>query len=80
MKIPAQKEDAAGASNGGDGRLLGLALEEFRRLGDFTTKPRVLLISGIAVLVGTAGAFVGLALLDLIRFFTNIAYRPVLAV
>ncbi|MGH8181952.1 MAG: chloride channel protein, partial [Steroidobacteraceae bacterium] len=49
-------------------------------MGDFTTKPRVLVISAIAVLVGTAGAITGLILLDLIRFFTNIAYfgRPTL--
>src|SRR6185312_14559692 len=80
MMIPGRKEDEEGASKGGDGRLLDLALDEVRRLGDFTTKPRVLLISGIAILVGTAGAIVGLVLLDLIRFFTNIAYfgRPTL--
>jgi H+/Cl- antiporter ClcA/predicted transcriptional regulator len=81
MKIPAQKiEDSDGASSGGEARLLGLALEEVRRLGDFTTKPRVLLITGIAILVGTAGAIAGLILLDLIRLVTNIAYfgRPTL--
>jgi chloride channel protein, CIC family len=52
-----------------------------RRLGDFTTRPRVLVITGIAIVVGTAGALTGLALLELIRFFTNIAYfgRPTLA-
>lgn len=32
-------------------------------MGDFTTKPRVLLISAIAILVGTAGAITGLVLL-----------------
>jgi CIC family chloride channel protein len=74
--IPARKED--GASKGGDGRLIEVALEEVRRLGDFTTQPRVLLITAIAVLVGTAGAIAGLVLLDLIRLVTNIAYfaRP----
>ncbi|MGH8270648.1 MAG: hypothetical protein ACRES1_11310, partial [Steroidobacteraceae bacterium] len=74
MTLPAQKKDSEGASGGGEGRLIGLALDEVRRLGDFTTKPRVLLISGIAILVGTAGAISGLVLLDLIRLFTNIAY------
>jgi chloride channel protein, CIC family len=64
-------------SNGG---ILGAALEEFQRLGDFTTRPRVLLIAAIAVLVGTAGTISGVILLDLIRFFTAIAYfgRPTL--
>src|SRR6185312_11763209 len=78
--IPEQKEDAEDGSEGGEGRLLNLALDEVRRMGDFTTKPRVLVISGIAILVGTAGAITGLILLDLIRFFTNIAYfgRPTL--
>jgi len=80
MVIRERKEDEEGASKGGDGRLLDLALDEVRRMGDFTTKPRVLLISAIAILVGTAGAISGLVLLDLIRFFTNIAYfgRPTL--
>jgi len=60
--------------------MLRVAFEEVRRLGDFTTKPRVLVVSGIAIGVGTAGAITGLVLLDLIRFFTNIAYfgRPTL--
>jgi H+/Cl- antiporter ClcA/CBS domain-containing protein len=45
-----------------------------RRLGDFTTDPRVLVISAIAVLVATAGVLAGAALLALIRLVTNIAY------
>jgi chloride channel protein, CIC family len=43
-------------------------------LGDFTTRPRVLLISAIAFVVGTAGVIAGVALLDLIRLCTNLAY------
>ena len=80
MTIPGPEADAEGASQAGESRLLGAALAEVRRLGDFTTRPRVLLISAIAILVGTAGAITGLILLDLIRFFTNIAYfgRPTL--
>lgn len=74
MKTPARKDDSDGSSSGGDGRLLGLALEEVRRLGDFTTQPRVLLISGIAIVVGAAGALAGLVLLELIRLVTNFAY------
>jgi CIC family chloride channel protein len=65
---------------GSNGGILGAALEEFQRLGDFTTRPRVLLIAAIAVLVGTAGTLGGVILLDLIRFFTAMAYfgRPTL--
>jgi chloride channel protein, CIC family len=44
------------------------------RLGDFTTRPRVLIVAGIAVIVGTAGFIAGVLLLDLIRLFTGIAY------
>jgi CIC family chloride channel protein len=67
-----------GGRNGG---ILGTALEELQRLGDFTTRPRVLLIAGIAILVGTAGTIAGLILLDLIRLVTGLAYfgRPTLA-
>jgi chloride channel protein, CIC family len=43
-------------------------------LGDFTTRPRVVLVAGIAVIVGTAGFIAGVLLLDLIRLFTNLAY------
>jgi H+/Cl- antiporter ClcA/CBS domain-containing protein len=45
-----------------------------RRLGDFTTSPRVLVIAAIAVVVATASVFAGIALLDLIRLSTNLAY------
>ncbi|HVW57756.1 MAG TPA: chloride channel protein [Rhizobiaceae bacterium] len=43
-------------------------------LGDFTTRPRVLVIAAIAVVVATAGVIAGIALLDLIRLTTNLAY------
>ncbi|MGH8297922.1 MAG: chloride channel protein [Steroidobacteraceae bacterium] len=76
-----RKEEEEADPKSGDGRLLDLALAEVRRLGDFTTKPRVLLITGIAILVGTAGVIAGFVLLDLIRLFTALAYfgRPTLA-
>lgn len=45
-----------------------------RHLGDFTTSPRVLLISAVAIVVGIAGAGAGVVLLDLIRLATNVAY------
>jgi chloride channel protein, CIC family len=45
-----------------------------RRLGDFTTGPRVLLIAAIALVVGSVGVGAGVILLDLIRVFTNLAY------
>jgi hypothetical protein len=43
-------------------------------LGDFTTNWRVLTISGIAVSIGVASAFVALALLRLIGLFTNLFF------
>jgi CIC family chloride channel protein len=45
-----------------------------RRLGDFTTDLRVLVIAGIAVVVATAGVAAGVALIHLIRLATNLAY------
>jgi chloride channel protein, CIC family len=50
------------------------ASQGIRHLGDFTTSPRVLLITAIAVIVGTAGVLSGIVLLDLIRLCTNLAY------
>jgi hypothetical protein len=44
------------------------------RLGDFTTSPRVLLISVIAIVVGTSGVVAGLVLLRLSQLCTNLAY------
>jgi H+/Cl- antiporter ClcA len=49
------------------------------RLGDFTTRPRVLLISAIALLVGTAGVICGVLLLDLIGLITNLCYFGVVS-
>jgi H+/Cl- antiporter ClcA len=49
-------------------------MPEHRRLGDFTTDARVLLIAAVAVVVATAGVAVGFALLKLIYLCTNIAY------
>jgi CIC family chloride channel protein len=45
-----------------------------RHLGDFTTSPRVLFISAIAVVVGIGGVISGVILLRLIRLVTNLAY------
>ena len=45
-----------------------------RRLGDFTTEPRVLVISLIAVAVAVAALVAGIALLGLIHLCTNVAY------
>ena len=47
---------------------------ELRRLGDFTTDVRVLLIAAISILVASAAVLAGLGLLSLIRFVTNVAY------
>jgi CIC family chloride channel protein len=43
-------------------------------LGDFTTTPRVLSISALALAIGVLASFVALALLRLIGFFTNLFY------
>jgi chloride channel protein, CIC family len=44
------------------------------KLGDFTTTPRVVLLSLLAVAVGVVSAFVALALLRLIGLFTNLFF------
>lgn len=43
-----------------------------RRLGDFTTTPRVLPITLLAAATGTLSAFLALTLLKMIAFFTNV--------
>jgi H+/Cl- antiporter ClcA len=43
-------------------------------LGDFTTSPRVLWVSTLAVVIGVIAAYVAKALLLLIAFFTNIFF------
>lgn len=53
---------------------LSIVAEGLKKLGDFTTGPRVVLISLIAIIVGTSGVAAGVVLLNLIRLFTNIAY------
>ena len=45
-----------------------------KHLGDFTTKPRVLVIAAISIVVGSCGVVAGVVLLDLIRLVTNLAY------
>lgn len=44
------------------------------KLGDFTTSPRMVLISLLALLIGVIGAFVALVLLRLIGIFTNLFF------
>src|SRR5215467_1633309 len=43
-------------------------------LGDFTTTPRLLTVSALAIAIGVLSAFVALGLLKLIGFFTNIFF------
>jgi CIC family chloride channel protein len=43
-------------------------------LGDFTTTPRTLMITGFAAVLGVIGAFLAYALLRLIYFFTDIFF------
>ena len=44
------------------------------KLGDFTSTPRMITISGMAVFIGLVSAFVALALLKLIGLFTNLFF------
>ncbi len=44
------------------------------RLGDFTADSRILTLTGMAALIGVISAFVALALLRLIGFFTHLFY------
>src|SRR5881392_1154716 len=44
------------------------------RLGDFTADRRILTLTGMAALIGVISAFVALALLRLIGFFTHLFY------
>ncbi len=48
--------------------------EETGRLGDFTTAPRTVLISILALFIGVLSAFIALILLRLIGFFTNLFF------
>ena len=45
-------------------------------LGDFTTDRRVLLLSLIAVGIGTLASLIAVALLDLIALCTNLFFSP----
>ena len=45
-----------------------------RPLGDFNADGRLLLLAGMAVIVGTAGAFAALALVKLIALASNLAW------
>src|SRR5579871_5118268 len=44
------------------------------KLGDFTSTPRMLTISALAVAIGLISAYVALGLLKLIGFFTNLFF------
>jgi chloride channel protein, CIC family len=50
------------------------AKKHFHGLGDFTATPRLLTVSLMALVVGAFSAFVALALLKLIGFFTNLFF------
>jgi CIC family chloride channel protein len=50
------------------------ATKKPHELGDFTTNTRTLTISAIALVIGALTCFVALALLTLIRFFTNVFF------
>jgi H+/Cl- antiporter ClcA/predicted transcriptional regulator len=54
--------------------MVGTQTNQGHELGDFTTTPRVLAISALAVPIGVVAAFVAAALLALIAFFTNLFF------
>lgn len=64
---PSKGLNGAAAAHGSEGTSI-------RDIGDFTTSPRVLFISAIAIVVGLPGAIAGVVLLDLIRLVTNFSY------
>jgi H+/Cl- antiporter ClcA len=66
-KLATPQAATAAATNHGLG-------DRIRHLGDFTTDSRVLVISAIAVVVGTGGVAAGIVLLNLIKLCTNVAY------
>jgi hypothetical protein len=45
-----------------------------REAGDFTTDKRVLLLIGMAIIVGTGGALAAWVLVDLISLVTNVVW------
>jgi chloride channel protein, CIC family len=49
-------------------------MPDLRHLGDFTTTPRVLIITAVAIPIGVLASFVALALLRLIGFFDNLFF------
>jgi len=75
---PASPDHAASHPTAGEASYLG---EEARprgaperRLGDFTTRPRVLVLVPLALAVGVISAAISLALLDMIGFITHLVY------
>ena len=61
-------------------RASGAVIHTKDALRDFTASPHVLLISAMALVVGTTGAGAAWLLLKLIAFFTNLAYLQRLSV
>lgn len=48
--------------------------EALGKLGDFTTTPRIIVISAFAIVIGALSAFIALILLRLIGLFTNLFF------
>jgi CIC family chloride channel protein len=62
------------AKHAGSGLTNGTNSTSWNVLGDFTTTPRLLAISALAIFIGIVAAFVALGLLRLIGLFTNLFY------
>ena len=52
----------------------GRAADTFDSLGDFTADRRLLLLSGIAIVLGVISSYLAVGLLRLIAFFTNVFF------
>ncbi|MFI5279226.1 MAG: chloride channel protein [Gemmatimonadales bacterium] len=66
--------DPARKSSGPAGAHATSAEAQERQRGDFTTDSRVLVLAGMAAVIGAFSAFVALALVKLIDLFTNLFY------
>ncbi len=67
MAISTAIETAANGQPSGEG-------EHVRHLGDFTSDPRLLMLAGMALVVGTGGAVAALVLVKLIALVTNVVW------
>jgi H+/Cl- antiporter ClcA/CBS domain-containing protein len=71
---PSMAHGMNGNGRGGIGIVGSHTAADLGSLGDFTATRRLLLLSAVAIVIGIVSAFVALALLRLIAFFTNLFF------